>query len=154
MATELTDGEVVQVLASQVFGHLGCALDNTPYVVPMAYAYKDNVLYGQTVEGMKVEMLRRNPQVCFQVERKNESGQWESVICRGEFEELAVEKLDTAVVISAAKLLNEKLASVQEKLGVNVSFDFHDTPPKPVTVNGKAASLFRIVIQERSGRRM
>ncbi|NOS67438.1 MAG: hypothetical protein HOO67_03695 [Candidatus Peribacteraceae bacterium] len=82
MQDKLSDKEMNMLLSSEVFGHLGCCDDGKPYIVPMAYVYNENTLYGQTTEGKKVEKLRKNPLVCFQVESLKE-GQWRSVICWG-----------------------------------------------------------------------
>ena len=37
---------------------------------------------------MKLNMMRENPKVCFQVEHLENMVKWQSVICWGEFEEL------------------------------------------------------------------
>ena len=46
------------------------------------------VSMGRTFEGMKVKMMRENPKVCFQIENLESFGEWQSVTCWGEFEEL------------------------------------------------------------------
>ena len=53
--------------------HLGLAVDNEPYVVPMNYGYtmEDNklVLYlHSAVRGKKLDMIRKNPNVLFQMD--------------------------------------------------------------------------------------
>ena len=50
------------------YGHLGCARDNHPYVVPMHYAYDGADLYFFTTHGTKTEYIEANPDVCLQVE--------------------------------------------------------------------------------------
>ncbi len=65
------------LLMSEVFAHLGCCEGSRPYIVPLAYVFHENALYGQTTEGKKVEILRKNPLVCFQVQ-KQEERQWRS----------------------------------------------------------------------------
>jgi nitroimidazol reductase NimA-like FMN-containing flavoprotein (pyridoxamine 5'-phosphate oxidase superfamily) len=43
--------------------------DNLPYIVPMNFGYKDNCLYFHcAVEGKKLDILRRNNQVCFEMD--------------------------------------------------------------------------------------
>lgn len=47
--------------------------DNSPYIVPMNFAYQDNTLYlHSSKEGRKIEILKLNPQVSFGVEIKTE----------------------------------------------------------------------------------
>ena len=40
------------------------------------------------MEGKKIEMMRKNPEVCFQVDAIADLLNWESVICWGKFEEI------------------------------------------------------------------
>lgn len=86
--TDLTPSQCEQVLARNYYGHLGCTVDGYPYVVPITYVYKQNVLYGYTLEGLKVEAMRRDPRVCVQVEHVQSGSEWESVLCWGTFEEI------------------------------------------------------------------
>jgi nitroimidazol reductase NimA-like FMN-containing flavoprotein (pyridoxamine 5'-phosphate oxidase superfamily) len=52
---------------------LGLCMDNIPYVVPMNFAYKDNSLYlHAALEGKKLDMLRANSLVCFEIDHKLE----------------------------------------------------------------------------------
>ncbi len=40
-----------------------------PYVVPLCFGYVDNTLYFHTAAvGLKVEILRKNPKVCFEID--------------------------------------------------------------------------------------
>lgn len=145
----LSEQEINELLSSQTFGHLGCCENGKPYVFPMAYAYHANILYGQTTAGKKVEILRRNPSVCFQVQDVTET-HWRSVQCWGTFEELAFEKLDGTEAARIVRLLSEHLGSIQHQVGINVEFSGGGSP-KPVLVNGKLTTLFRIVLDEKSG---
>ena len=44
-----------------------------PYVVPMNYGYADNVIYMHSaLEGRKVDVLRANNRVCFEIETGTE----------------------------------------------------------------------------------
>jgi nitroimidazol reductase NimA-like FMN-containing flavoprotein (pyridoxamine 5'-phosphate oxidase superfamily) len=46
-------------------------LDNdTPYILPFNYGYKDNGIYIHSApEGGKIELLRKNNKVCFEIEQ-------------------------------------------------------------------------------------
>lgn len=57
--------------------------DNRPYIVPVCFGYENNTLYFHSAgEGMKLDMLRENPHVCFEfdvdceVVRAEEPCQW------------------------------------------------------------------------------
>jgi nitroimidazol reductase NimA-like FMN-containing flavoprotein (pyridoxamine 5'-phosphate oxidase superfamily) len=43
--------------------------DDQPYLVPMNFGYKENCLYFHSArEGRKIEILKKNPKVCFEFE--------------------------------------------------------------------------------------
>ena len=80
--------EMHALLQTASFGHLGCAHNGRPYVVPMHYAYDGKELYFFTTEGMKTQFMKGNPQVCLQVEEVTNSSYWRSVMVIGRAEEL------------------------------------------------------------------
>lgn len=67
---EMTKPEIEDFLTSEVTGRLAMAVDNSPYVVPLAYVYMDGEIYihwfGQA--GKKADMLDCNSKVCFEVD--------------------------------------------------------------------------------------
>lgn len=150
MTRDLSEEEMKEVLATQVLGHLACSEDDQPYVVPMAYAYKNGILYGQTVEGLKTAILRRNPRCCFQV-GDTKGSIWRSVVCQGMFEELDFASLEHKDSIDAVKHLSDRLAAVQDVVGIDVPIDT-DGMPIAHEIDGKKATLFRIIITHMSGK--
>jgi nitroimidazol reductase NimA-like FMN-containing flavoprotein (pyridoxamine 5'-phosphate oxidase superfamily) len=70
------------------FGHLGCARNNRPYVVPIHYAYDSQDIYFFTTEGMKTEYIADNPEVCLQVEEVHDPANWRSVMVNGRAERI------------------------------------------------------------------
>lgn len=148
---QLPSDDINALLEKQTFGHLGCCLNDKPYVFPMAYAYRDNVIYGQTTTGRKVEIMRQNPNVCFQVGLVHPHG-WESVMCWGSFQELAFKDLKDGASMKAVKLLTKHIGSIQNQIGLSVPFSF-ENGAEPVKVNDKESTLFRIVINEKTGKR-
>ena len=81
--------EMEALLERVPYGHLGCARDGHPYVVPMNYAYEAGVLYFFTTEGTKTEFISANHEVCFQVEEVTDPLDWRSVMIMGRAERLA-----------------------------------------------------------------
>jgi uncharacterized protein len=88
MFGNLNKEEIETILNSQIVGRIGCHIDNITYVVPISYAYDGEFIYALTKEGLKVKIMRQNPHVCFEVEEIPDLGNWKSVICWGEYEEL------------------------------------------------------------------
>jgi nitroimidazol reductase NimA-like FMN-containing flavoprotein (pyridoxamine 5'-phosphate oxidase superfamily) len=84
----LDEQQIDTFLRSKLIGRLGCSSQDNPYVVPIAYAYDGEFIYGHTQEGKKIDLLRKNPKVCFEVDQIDDLANWRSVVIHGEFEEL------------------------------------------------------------------
>ena len=98
---ELTKTEIGRLLRRVHFGHLGFSQGRVPYVIPVHFAYRANGIYIYTTEGLKTRILRKNPNVCLQVEDIKDSEHWESLIVVGTAEHLT----DEAEIERAMKLL-------------------------------------------------
>ena len=96
MLGELNEMEIKNVLSSQVLGRLACCDGKHPYIVPLTYTYDGKYIIGQTNEGMKLKLLRRNPQVCFEVDMMTDMTNWKSVLVFGDFQELKGKEADKA----------------------------------------------------------
>jgi nitroimidazol reductase NimA-like FMN-containing flavoprotein (pyridoxamine 5'-phosphate oxidase superfamily) len=85
---DMAPAEMHALLVRESFGHLGCARDGRPYVLPMNYAYDGKELLFFTTEGMKTQFIEANPQVCLQVEEITDSTHWRSVMVIGKAEQI------------------------------------------------------------------
>ena len=85
---EMTIDECRRVLASRSVGRLACARENQPYVVPINFAFDGNCIYGFTTLGQKIEWLRSNPLVCFELDEVTSRQQWISIVVFGRYEEM------------------------------------------------------------------
>jgi nitroimidazol reductase NimA-like FMN-containing flavoprotein (pyridoxamine 5'-phosphate oxidase superfamily) len=85
---DMSPAETHELLERQSFGHLGCAREGRPYVVPMNYAYDGKDLFFFTTEGMKTHFIEANPEVCLQVEEVASPSQWRSVMVNGRAEKI------------------------------------------------------------------
>jgi nitroimidazol reductase NimA-like FMN-containing flavoprotein (pyridoxamine 5'-phosphate oxidase superfamily) len=92
MLGELNELQINNILTSQVIGRLGCTDGIQPYVVPVTYVYDGKYIYGQTNEGKKLRILRKNPKVCFEVDLMLDMRNWQSVLVFGKFEEFKTEQ--------------------------------------------------------------
>jgi nitroimidazol reductase NimA-like FMN-containing flavoprotein (pyridoxamine 5'-phosphate oxidase superfamily) len=84
----MTTEEMESLLRLAGFGHLGCARDGHPYVVPMHYAYDGEDIYFVTTEGTKTEYMAANSEVCFQIEEISSPHDWRSVMVLGRVKRL------------------------------------------------------------------
>lgn len=102
MHTDMTQAQCEAVLAAGHYGHLGCFDGKDPYVVPVTYLYQKGFLYSFTWEGKKIELMRKHPNVCLQVEQIENGFTWESVIAWGTFELVTDEKSSQAMKVELA----------------------------------------------------
>lgn len=100
MIEELDEREIDVFLRRQVVGRVGCHADGRTYVVPVIYAWDGEAVYVQSIEGRKIEMMRANPEVVFEVdEYESEDGCWRSVILEGVYEELEGTRAEAALAL-------------------------------------------------------
>ncbi|HYK45494.1 MAG TPA: pyridoxamine 5'-phosphate oxidase family protein, partial [Parafilimonas sp.] len=88
MFGHLGEDAIEDVLHQQFIGRIGCNYNDVTYVVPIGYAYDGKYVYAHAEEGMKINMMRENPHVCFEVDTIENMGNWKSVIGWGDYEEL------------------------------------------------------------------
>ena len=85
---KMSESECRKVLKRTNLGRLGCAHDNQPYVLPINLELDDQYLYGFATFGQKIDWMRKNPLVCFEVDEVTDQNSWISVIVFGRYEEL------------------------------------------------------------------
>jgi len=145
MFGKLTPEEIETVLHQQVVGRLGCHAGGLTYVVPISYGYDGEFIYGHTVEGMKIKMLRENPRACFEVDTMVNMANWKSVIAWGEFEELTEEPGRQ----QAIQKLHERILPMITSATIKLSSDWPFAPKNPQAITG---IVYRIRITEKTGR--
>jgi nitroimidazol reductase NimA-like FMN-containing flavoprotein (pyridoxamine 5'-phosphate oxidase superfamily) len=145
MFGKLTSNEIEEVLGEQVVGHLGCHANGVTYVVPVSYAYDGKFLYGRSMEGMKIDFMRKNPIICFQVDIMRDMANWKSIILWGEFEELKDPKTRS---FALQKLIERKLPLVSSAT-THLSSTWPFPEQNPANIKG---IVFRILIKEKTGR--
>lgn len=71
MQKQLSHEAAIRLLESEHVGHLAtCNPNNSPYITPLNYVYYQNNIYFHCAhEGCKLDNIRANPQVCFEVSR-------------------------------------------------------------------------------------
>jgi hypothetical protein len=145
MLGELNTRQIEDILYSQSIGRLGCHADGVTYVVPVTYAYDGRYVYAHTAKGMKVNMMRKNPEVCFEVESVSNMSDWQSVISWGKYEEITGE---AARKMAMQKLIDHLLPVLTgETVQPSHGFDPHMTDAA-----GREVILFRIKLNNKTGR--
>jgi nitroimidazol reductase NimA-like FMN-containing flavoprotein (pyridoxamine 5'-phosphate oxidase superfamily) len=145
MFGKLGEDAIETVLHHQVIGHIGCHANDITYVVPISYAYQNGCIYAHAEEGMKIDMMRQNPQVCFEVYRMENMGNWQCVIGWGNYQEITDEKERTAAL---QILLKRDLPIITSKT-VQLTADW---PFVPQDLNEIEGIVFQIMLEKKTGR--
>jgi hypothetical protein len=88
MLGELSNAQIETLLKQQVIGRIACQADGVPYIVPINYFYNGTHIYCHSSMGKKIEIMRKNPKVCFEVDDIESVFRWRSVIAVGKFEDV------------------------------------------------------------------
>ena len=88
MLGKLNEKQIEDLLMKQVTGRLGCHANGITYIVPINYFYRSPYIFAHSAEGQKINMMRENPNVCFQADEIKSVFRWKSVIAWGRFEEI------------------------------------------------------------------
>lgn len=145
MMGQLTNAEIESLLRTSVLGRIGCSDGQLIYVVPISFVYDGTYVYCHTHEGLKTEMLRKNPILCFEVELLQDLANWQTVITHGTFEELTDPNLRLDAL---QKLYARKLPAI-------TSQTTRLTEEWPFVTNelGKIEGItFRILLHSKTGR--
>jgi hypothetical protein len=113
----------------------------------MTYAYDGTAVYAHSAAGLKVRMMRKNPEVCFEVDIVENFTNWRSVIAWGHFEELRDAAADEAIKLLLSRftpLMPSETAMPVQRLTAPVGQ--HAAPA------ARPASIFRVVLREKTGR--
>lgn len=141
----LSEQEINNLLYKQNVGRIACYADGKLYIVPVTYIYDDNFIIGHTNEGTKVSMMRKNPEVCFEIDRMDNIFNWQSVIIWGLYEEL---KGDEAA--NAFQMLYRRLEPLMSGQGVHPHIQDKTIHKRDIPID--SAIVYRIRILEKTGR--
>jgi nitroimidazol reductase NimA-like FMN-containing flavoprotein (pyridoxamine 5'-phosphate oxidase superfamily) len=141
----LSEQQIDQLLLKQVIGRIACSHKDFIYLVPISYAYDGKNIYARTFEGTKLNIMRLNPNVCFEVDDISDMANWKSAITWGTFEELKEEDERK----KALKILTQRhlplSSSITTHLGKTWPFAEDD-------LQEMEGVLFRINLTKKTGR--
>lgn len=126
----MSETEIEAMLFRHKVGRLGCAAHDRPYVVPINYVFDGTYIYSYSSPGRKIDMMREQPTVAFQVDEIENDDSWRSVMVEGEFQELSGRARAAAV---------RHLAATDEGVARTLGA-------------GERVVVFRIALKDRSGR--
>lgn len=90
---DLPPAGIEELLRTAIVGRIACCGhgsigDGRPYLVPLAYGYDGDAIYAHSGPGRKLDLMRAEPRVTFEVDEAQAPDHWRSVIAEGVFEEL------------------------------------------------------------------
>ena len=145
MLGELNPQQINNILSSQVMGRLACSDNHNPYIVPVTYAFDGEYIYGQSNEGKKLAILRKNKNVCFEVDQMINMRNWQSVVVYGFFEELKAAAAEKARAILFGRVFPLMTSST-------IHTHEHEVTGEPDDSNRVKLIMYRIKIKTVSGR--
>ena len=145
MHKELTKSEITGILQSQNIGRLGCTDGKHPYVIPITYFFDGKQIYCQSEEGKKIKIMRKNANVCMQIDIVNSMRSYKSILIYGKFEELKNEEAG-----QASTLLEENIFVIMTRSRVH-KFE-HQEKSEIEDRHRIKLITFRINITEMTGR--
>ena len=145
MLGKLNETEIDNLLLSQSVGRIGCTDGKKPYIVPVTYVYDGKNIIGQTREGMKLDIIRKNPNVCFEVDVMATMDNWRSVVVAGIFHELAGKEAEKAREYLFRHVLTLMTSSA-------IHQHEHEVTGKVDDSNRIKPVMYRIEIKEKTGR--
>jgi nitroimidazol reductase NimA-like FMN-containing flavoprotein (pyridoxamine 5'-phosphate oxidase superfamily) len=113
------------------------------YVVPVSYVYDGSSVFTLSAEGLKLELMRENPRVCFEVEQIRHWTNWKTVIAWGTFEEL-----EGSAAEEARHLLQTRLTPL---IAFEAKLAERDRPLAP-GLSDRTLLMYRIRLDQRTGR--
>ncbi|MBD1386569.1 pyridoxamine 5'-phosphate oxidase family protein [Mucilaginibacter rigui] len=146
MLGELNDKQVEHLLSKQIIGRVACTDHDLPYIVPVNYVYNGREIISHSIPGKKIDMMRKNPRVCFQVDEINSIFDWQSVVAWGRFEEIT----DMAEKEQAMMALTHRLMPFAEQPSDHAS---HGLATQEADIGTRLDLIvYKIVLVNKTGR--
>lgn len=151
---EITDKkEIEEILSRAPVGRLGLAWNNKPYIVPVHFVYdEDKIFFHSASEGRKIENIKVNPNVCFEVD------EFQEIIvnpnpCETETKYKSVIAFGTAKIVTDKEVKLQALRKLLTKYGVKGEHLTLEMAEKFKSSLGSKAEVIEIKIEEITGKK-
>lgn len=142
MIGHLNNAQIDQLLFENMLGRIGCSDGGKVYVVPTNYVFDGKSIIAHALPGEKILMMRKNPEVCFEVDEVKDLMHWKSVIAWGTYQEIR----DEWERLNAMKLFVDKMIRLKMSIPEHSKADIAGKP-------GTSRSIvYRIILHEKTGR--
>jgi nitroimidazol reductase NimA-like FMN-containing flavoprotein (pyridoxamine 5'-phosphate oxidase superfamily) len=149
MIKDLNTKECLKLLRKNYIGRLAYIMGESPYVIPITYYYydtTDNSIISYSLEGHKIDAMRRKQMVSLEVDEIKSVSHWKSVLVHGDFEELTG--------THAKKLLRQFSQGVKDIINEepNKDVQFINEFSSKLGSEGTSPVVYRIKIREITGK--
>jgi uncharacterized protein len=80
---DLPRSEAIEMLSSHHVGRLAFAFRDRVDIEPISYLFQDDWIYARTSPGTKLQVVRHNPWVAFEIDEIESRFDWRSVVVHG-----------------------------------------------------------------------
>jgi uncharacterized protein len=144
---EIAEREVLEeILHKASVCHLAMSDKDQPYIVPLNFGYNDNALYFHCAqEGKKLDILKKNNRVCFEVDVDHELVQGESA-CEWGMKGRSVVGIGKACLIDDAAGKQQALDIIMKHYGAKEPFSYKEK-------GFEKALIIKVEIESMSGKK-
>lgn len=144
----LDEQAIDQILENNIVGRLGYRDGERMYIIPVSYLYfSEKYIIVHSREGQKIDILRKYPDVCFEVDEIDSINNYRGVLVWGKYEELTdLKERHYALSLLLRKINKQKIAETGIEGSPLAVADDMMLPDKEKKV------VYRIRIEEKSGR--
>lgn len=123
---EMDNNEMERMLMEAYVCRIGLCTGNVPYIVPMNFGYRHNAIYlHSALEGRKIEILRKNPTVCFEIDEPGKLITGEKA-CDWTMRYKSVIGTAKAVIIENENMKREALDIIMQKFSGRNKHEYSD----------------------------
>jgi nitroimidazol reductase NimA-like FMN-containing flavoprotein (pyridoxamine 5'-phosphate oxidase superfamily) len=145
----LNETRINEVLENSIVGRLGYTNGERIFIIPISYFfYNRKYIIAHSREGQKIEILRKNPVVCLEVDLIHNLSNWESVILWGKYEEITSQPdRHYALDLLIRKINQQKIKEMQVAYSEQSEVDESTVLP-----DREKSIVYRIKVENKSGR--
>ncbi len=126
---------------------IGMSVKDVPYIVPLNFGYKDNVFYIHGAkEGRKIEMIKINPQVCFEMDTEHQLVNDSNRACDWTMTYASIMGTGVMTVVENPDEKKEALNLLMQQYGGNGSYAYEDKMLERI-------GILKLVVTEMTGKK-
>ena len=133
------------IIKKALICRLGLSDGENPYIVPLSFGYKDKTLYFHSAAtGKKIDIIRKNPRVCFEIDINSEIIKAEDA-CKWGMRYQSVIGYGKAVLLQNAEEKREALKIIMSQ--------YSDRSHHFIEKKVQKVAVIKVVIEDMTGRK-